>query len=114
MATLPIQGVVRLMAPEKVEPKDVLHSVTGLGKSSLKQEGETMIRTAFGILDTQLAGKTFASGPRFGVADAALFYCERWAPSLGLELPANVQAHFERMKARPAVQRALQAEGEKV
>ena len=57
------------------------------------------------------AGKSFASGSPFGVAHAALFCCERWAPSLGLEIPAKVQAHFERVKARPAVQRALQAEG---
>ncbi len=28
-----------------------------------------------------------------------------------MKLPENFAAHYERMKARPAVQRALQAEG---
>jgi glutathione S-transferase len=28
-----------------------------------------------------------------------------------MKLPANVAAHYERMKARPAVQRVMQQEG---
>jgi glutathione S-transferase len=45
------------------------------------------------------------------VADAALFYVEFWAGRLGVTLPPNLAAHFERMKSRPAVQSALKAEG---
>ena len=45
-------------------------------------------------------------------ADAALFYVEYWgAKRLGMQLPKNCAAHFDRMMARPAVQRALQQEG---
>ena len=38
-------------------------------------------------------------------------YVENWIPRAGIEMPANVAAHFARMKARPAVQRAFAAEG---
>ena len=66
----------------------------------------------FALLDRQLAGKSYVGGPRFSIGDAALFYCERWAPQVGVALPANVAAHFDRMTARPSVRRALELYGE--
>ena len=78
----------------------------------MKRQGETLVREGFDILDKDLAGRPYAGGDRFTVADAALFYCERWAPQAGVALPPGIAAHFERMKGRPAVRRALAAEGE--
>jgi glutathione S-transferase len=50
-------------------------------------------------------------GAQAAAADAALFYVEFWAAGrLNMKLPPNCAAHYERMKARPAVQRTLEAE----
>ncbi len=112
VSTLHMQAFSRVFMPEKFEPKDVVHGTLGLGKSTVKAEGEAMVRKAFAILDGAMAGRSFAGGSRFSIADTALFYCERWAPQVGIALPPNLATHFERMKARPAVQRVLAAEGE--
>ncbi len=76
----------------------------------MKARGKEIVEKAFALLDKQLAGKQFVAGT-FSVADAALFYVEFWAGRLGIALPPNLAAHFERMKSRPAVQSALKAEG---
>lgn len=112
VGTVHMQGFGRMLQPAKYEPQDVIHGTLGVGKHSVKQQGETMVQEAFTILDKQLAGRTYAAGDRFTVADAALFYVERWAGPLGISLPSNVAAHFERLKQRPSVQRAIAAEGE--
>jgi glutathione S-transferase len=59
-----------------------------------------------------LAGKNYAAGNEFSPADTALFYVEFWAAKrLDMKLPANVAAHYDRMMARPSVQRVMQQEG---
>ena len=50
-------------------------------------------------------------GAGFSVADAYLFVMLMWARKNGLSLPVPLPAYFERMKARPAVQRSLKEEG---
>jgi glutathione S-transferase len=50
-------------------------------------------------------------GTGFSVADAYLFVMLMWARKNGLSLPVPLSAYFERMKARPAVQRSLKEEG---
>ena len=50
-------------------------------------------------------------GAGFSVADAYLFVMLMWARKNGLSLPVPLPAWFERMKARPAVQRSLKEEG---
>lgn len=112
IGTLHAQGFGRVFKPEKFEPQDVIHGTLGLGQSKVKEQGRAMIEQALAILDRGLAGRDYAGGSGFGIADAALFYAERWAPQIGIDLPPHVAAHFERMKARPAVRRAMQAEGE--
>ena len=112
VVTIHMQGFARMIKPEKFEPQDVVHATLGLGSSSVRKLGQSMVEQGFAIIDKQLAGKSFAGGEHFSIADAALFYVERWAPQCGIALPANVAAHFERIKARPAVQRVMTAEGE--
>ena len=71
-----------------------------------------MVEKGFAILDKTLAGKSYLGGNELSTADAAVFYVEFWAAGrLNMKLPANVAAHYERMKARPAVQRVMQQEG---
>ena len=46
------------------------------------------------------------------MADSAVFYVSFWgAKRMGMQLPPNLAAHFERMLARPAVQRMMAQEG---
>ncbi len=111
VGTLHGQAFGRVFMPVKFEPKDLLHKA-GLGQSTVREEGRGMVEAAFAILDQALDGKLYAGGDDFSIADAALFYTERWAPQVDISLPGNVAAHFQRMKSRPAVRRALEAEGE--
>ena len=111
VGTLHGQAFGRVFMPTKFEPKDLLHKA-GLGQSSTKAEGLAMVRQGFDILDRQLEGRAYAGGQGFSIADTALFYCERWAPEVGVALPANLAAHLDRMRARPSVRRALEVYGE--
>lgn len=67
----------------------------------------------FTFVDSKLEGKSYLMGDTFSVPDAYLFTVTNWAGAVGLDLSGfkNVGAFMERMRARPAVQEALQAEG---
>ena len=99
------QGFGRLFKPQAFDP-------TGKGNVQVENQGREMIGQAFAILDRQLADRTHAAGETFTIADAALFYVERWAPSKNIALPSRVDAHFRRMLARPSVQRVRKLWGE--
>lgn len=106
------QGFGRIFKPAKFEPNDPVHGTLGLGSGNVKAQGREMVETGFSILNAQLGQKEFAGGARFGIADSALFYAERWASQTGIELPPALAAHLARVKARPAVQRVLEIWGE--
>ncbi|TFZ01749.1 glutathione transferase GstA [Ramlibacter humi] len=80
---------------------------------STRKECKDKIDRRFRDLDRRLAGREWLVGARFTVADAYCFTIVSWAPMLGMSLAAwpNLAAHLERVKARPAVRAALQAEG---
>ncbi|MBN9562761.1 MAG: glutathione S-transferase N-terminal domain-containing protein [Alphaproteobacteria bacterium] len=103
VATLHMQGFSRLFRPTNFSPN-------ASDEEAVKTRGKEIIEKGFALLDKQLAGKQFVAGT-FSVADCALFYVEFWSGRLGITLPPNLAAHFERMKSRPAVQAALKAEG---
>lgn len=106
------QGYARLFEPAMFEPQDIVHQSTGLGQASVKRQGRRMVQTGFSILDPQLGRHDYAAGDTFTIADAALFYAERWAEPQEIALPVNVASHFLRMLARPAVQKVRQLWGE--
>lgn len=64
-------------------------------------------------VDGELAGKQYLMGNDFSVADAYLFTVTNWTKPMHIDLSPypNVVAWRERMAARPAVQRAMKAEG---
>ena len=64
-------------------------------------------------VDAQLEGKAYTMGDSFSVADAYLFVIANWTPTLGIDITPlkNLSAFMERMRARPAVQAAMKAEG---
>ena len=63
--------------------------------------------------DAQLAGKRFALGETYSVADGYLFNVTNWAALVGVDLTAyaNLVAYRARIAERPATVAAMKAEG---
>ena len=78
-----------------------------------KQVFRDKLAARYKWVNSELQGKQYLMGDNFTVADAYFFVVTRWAQPLKIDLSAmpNVQAHHERVNARPAVQEALKAEG---
>ena len=64
-------------------------------------------------VEGELAGKQYLMGDSFTVADAYLFTVTNWAPYVALDISGypNLLAYRARVAARPAVIRAMTAEG---
>jgi len=62
-------------------------------------------------VDGQLGARDFLVGDHFTVADAYLSWALNLCGLVGVDLPANLQRYLDGIKARPAVQAALAAEG---
>lgn len=103
VATVHMQGFSRAFAPRNFAPSESDHE-------KVKKRGLDIYANGMAILDKGLAGKEYAVGA-FSIADAALFYAAFWAGNIKVELPANIAAHYQRMRGRPAVLRVLQQEG---
>jgi glutathione S-transferase len=100
------EGFRRVFTPERYarRPVDV---------ESVQAEGREIVASALVAVDAELAGKDYVVG-EFSIADAALFYVEFWADKTGMTLPPACQAHYARMKTRPAVRQVLAEEGYRV
>lgn len=68
------------------------------------------VKARFDLLEQKLGGKDYLLGP-FSIADAYAFVTLNWARKFDIEVSPALQAYFARIKARPAVQQALRAEG---
>ena len=68
------------------------------------------MRDGFALIEADLTGD-WVMGAGYTVADPYLFTFAGWLETDGVDIAefAKVQAHYERMQARPAVQRALAA-----
>ncbi|WP_326523565.1 glutathione S-transferase family protein [Sphingomonas sp.] len=104
VATVHMMGFTRMVRPGNFTPNEADHD-------AVKARGREIFDGGLAAMDTALDGRDYLCGD-ISIADAALFYCERWkAYRLGEALPANCQAHYDRMLARPAVARAVAREG---
>jgi glutathione S-transferase len=104
VATMHMQGFARIFRPERFSPNPA-------DRDAVQAQGREIFANGFRLMDKALAGKDYLVGS-FSIADAALFYAEFWAATrTDIALPANIAAHFARMKARPALARTLQQEG---
>jgi glutathione S-transferase len=81
------------------------------GAEEVKAEARAKLEKRFAYVDEQLAGKDYLMGERFSAADAYLFVMTSWALFQKIAVPDNVAAFRIRVTARPAVHRALKAEG---
>jgi glutathione S-transferase len=104
VGTMHGQGFARIFRPGNFGPAEQ--------EEQVKARGREIVEKGFSIIDKALAGKSYLGGDKLSAADTAVFYVEFWgAGRLGMQLPPNVAAHYERMKSRPAVQRVLKQEG---
>jgi len=80
---------------------------------STRQSVKEGLKLRFADLEARLAGREWLVGDGFTVADAYGFTIMNWAPMVGMSLAAwpNVLAWLDRVRARPQVRAALQAEG---
>jgi glutathione S-transferase len=72
------------------------------------EQARAMLATAYGLVDRDMAGRAWAVGEAFSLADCAaapaLFYADKVAP---LGEHRNAAAYLERLKARPSFARVL-------
>jgi glutathione S-transferase len=68
-----------------------------------------LLRTAYGMLDREMATRTWAAGESFSLADCAaapaLFYADWVMP---FDEHTNVAAYFDRLSARPSFARVVE------
>lgn len=73
------------------------------------EDARARLKTSFGMIEREMANRTWAMGDSFSLADCAaapaLFYANRVAP-FG-DGNGNVAAYFDRLKARPSYARVL-------
>jgi glutathione S-transferase len=104
VSTVHMQAFSRVFRPDKYAPTEADHA-------AVKAQGQTMFDAGFARIDAALAGQDWVAGD-YSFADSAVFYVSFWrAGRMKQDLPPNVAAHYARMLARPAVQRAMSQEG---
>ncbi len=104
VSTMHMRGFTMIFRPDTF-------AAAAADAEAVKARGLAMFTRGLEVTNDMLAGKDYLLGA-FSIADAALFYVEFWAAGrLKLDLPANCKAHYARMLARPAVARAMAAEG---
>jgi glutathione S-transferase len=103
-STLHVAGFARIVRPMNFAP-DAAH------KDAVRAQGKQIFADGFALISATLGDKPYLMGD-FSIADAALFYVTYWNKALPkLNLPANIDAHYDRMMSRPAVLKAMQTEG---
>lgn len=103
IATVHMRGFTRVFRPAQFTP-------TAADEPAVQQTGKDIIVSGFKLIAKALGDKPYLLGD-YSIADAALFFLEYWAVTrAGVQVPASLAGHLERMRARPAVQRALASE----
>ena len=103
VATVHMQGFTRIARPGNFSPSEA-------DREQVQARGREIYAKGLALLAHSLGGRDWIAGT-YSLADSALFYVCQWAPRAGTDLPGPLEAHFGRMKARPAVRRTLLAEG---
>jgi glutathione S-transferase len=83
---------------------------TGKNDSFGVEQAKTLLKTAFGMIDQEMATKTWAMGDAFSMADCAaapaLFYADKVMPFGGTY--KNAAGYLDRLMRRPSFARALE------
>ena len=104
IATVHMRGFTRIFRPAQFAPG-------AADEEWVKQAGRDVIVKGFELLAPVLGEQDYMLGT-FSIVEAALFFLEYWARKRAkISLPKNCEAHLDRLLARPATIRILQAEG---
>jgi glutathione S-transferase len=104
VGTVHMRGYTRLIRPN-------FFTANAADEPAVRAAGHEVVTKAFALLAPILGDQHFMLG-RFGIVDCVMFFLEYWARHrCEVPLPANLDAHFDRLMARPAAQRTLAAEG---
>jgi len=78
-----------------------------------RADRQAYLSKRYGVVEKQLAGRSYLLGDHFTAADAYLFTVTNWAGTVKFDLSPfpNIRAFQERVAARPAVKAAMKAEG---
>ena len=81
--------------------------------ASCREEAKKTLLRQFDFVDRKLTGKFYVMGERFTVVDAYLFTISTWieAAELSVDQWKALSAYRKRISERPAVCRAMMAEG---
>jgi glutathione S-transferase len=96
---------------------EVHKSLSGLFRPDMPEEAKVLARqaalTRYTFIDQSLGSKPYLTGDHFTVADAYLYVTISWLPRIGVDISGLpvLTAFFERVRARPAVQKARTEEG---
>ncbi len=102
--TIHMHGAARAWRPGSFSDNEVLHP-------AIQARGREIVMRGMNLMSGRLAEKDWMMGD-YSIADASLFFIEYWMKEkVGWDMPANLEAHYHRMRDRPAVQRALSREG---
>ena len=81
--------------------------------TSCREEARKTLLRQFDFVDRRLTGKSYVMGERFTVVDAYLFTISTWieAAELSVDQWKALSAYRKRISERPAVYKAMMAEG---
>lgn len=103
-ATIHMQGAARAWRPGSFISDESLHG-------EVQAKGRDIVLRGLDILSQTLGSKDWLMGD-YSIADASLFFIEYWVKEkVFWAMPDNIEAHYRRLRARPAVERALAREG---
>lgn len=109
----------RVMEWQNYITSELHKSYSPLFNPAYDEAAKTIMRAAlrkkYEWVDSKLASTPYLTGDAFTAADAYLFTVTRWAKTTQVNLDGlgHLQAFMERVRARPAVQAALDAEAAK-
>lgn len=104
VATVHMRGFTRIFRSAAFTP-------TTADEPAVQQTGKDIVKDGLKLLSHALGAKAYLLGD-YSIADVVLFYLEYWAATrVNMVLPDALNSHLLRMRERPAVQRALAAEG---
>ncbi len=98
-----VQDPMQRIVADRIRPADAGNDPFAVAQA------RGLLATTYGMIEQELAGRTWAAGEAFTLADCsaapALFYADKVAP-FGDDHP-NIRGYFERLKARPSFARVL-------
>lgn len=106
-STMHQAGVRTVFRPERF-------TTDATGAAAIAAQGRVSIRVGYTDIEKRLNGKTWAMGERFSAIDAYLLVFYRWGNRCGLDMRKDFPEYariMDAVRARPAVQRAVEHEG---